>query len=108
MKQGLINPTSFQDINTHCINQFNYSYQYIIETDSKLSALKSDLSSFNLKKNQLESIIYDCSINFTTEYIYQGKYYNVTNTILDIQNSNSSIYSIRDFVISINKILDLN
>ncbi len=106
LKQGMIDPASFQEINSNCLNQFNFSYQYIREIDNKLNSSKTNRESFENKTSQLESIIYSTNVKFSTEYLYQGKYYRLSNQILEVKSNNHSLYSTEAYVRELNRILD--
>lgn len=106
LKQGMIDPVSFQDINSNCLNQFNFSYQYIREIENKLNASRSNKDSFDKKTSHLESIIYSTNVKYSTEYINQGRYYRLSNQILEVKSINHSLYSTEAYVRELNRILD--
>jgi hypothetical protein len=106
LKQGMIDPVSFQDINSNCLNQFYFSYQYIREIENKLNSSKSNKESFDKKTSQLESIIYSTNVKFRTEYLYQGKYYRLSNQIHEVKSIDHSLYSTEAYVRELNRILD--
>jgi hypothetical protein len=90
LKNGMINPDEFSQINFNCVNQFNYAIDYLNSLNYKLNLIDRSSASYSNSISSISEYLSRSGVLFNTTYQNVRRYKMVTNQSYLIQTQNIS------------------